>query len=321
MAGIGDSNDNDGVDMIIRNIKDINIINIINNADDIDDSDNGDGMAGTMQTRATMSWTRLVFGVSVALVLALNAALVGAIVTSVVMRQQEGNLGRDRLVTMLYTGVWCSSALAVIAAIVETWRDRFWPAPECGTAQRPSDSVCETIDALDAAFGTHICNRTWHQEPHEGDAVPNGAASARACTWRVVTWQRTAPGIVRFVAAGDDDRAPFEAHGVARRLGAGGVLYIAWTQTYTSCLSTAEGVDAQMRCFFSGTFESVAHGRARDRIRGLWSWAAPSPEGSLSWNPVEHRGQALPAVAPLCADGLFFARDDDNDVEPDLATT
>lgn len=237
------------------------------------DADHDDG-AERACFRLSVSWTRSVFVIGVALVLVLNAALVGAVLASVAMRQQEGDLYRDRLVNLLYTAVWCSSAAAVAAAAIEAWRGR-QRLHQNHTMQDTPDTARQCAVPADVAFAARVCNRTWrHKRP---DHVMDDGAGVRECTWRVVTWHCIAPGVVTFVATGADDRAPFEAHGTSHRPRTDGVFGIAWTQTCT--VPSLPGGDARMRAtrFFSGAVEPNGLNQD-DVIRGLQTQTAPPPK-------------------------------------------
>ncbi|AVK76699.1 hypothetical protein pmac_cds_11 [Pandoravirus macleodensis] len=267
---------------------------------------NHDDDAERTSVHLSVSWTRSVFVVGVVLVFALNAALVGAVLTSVAMRQQEGDLYRDRLVNLLYTAVWCGSTLVVMVAVVEAWRDGRRSRQNHTTQDAPDTARGCTVPA-DVAFAARVCNRTWrHKRPEEAAC---GDAGIRECTWRIVTWHCTAPDTVTFVATGADDHVPFEAHGTARRARTDDTLCIAWTQTYTASAVPGEDPRARVIRFFSGAVEPVGSNQA-DVIRGLQTQTAPS----VKENRTSHHDCAL-APSALSSELVFYSRDDDD--EPD----
>lgn len=209
--------------------------------------DNGEGAE-----RAPTTWTRAVFVVGVTLVLALNATLVGAVLASFAMRQQEGDLYRDRLIALLYAAVWCSSTLAVAAAVVEAWRDRR-RSLSCETMSDTADTTHERAVAADAALAARVCNHAYH---HKGSGeVVRDIVGAQECAWRVGAWHCTAPGVATFVPTSASGHEPFEARGVPYRVCADDTPRIAQAQTRTASLFSDENNRACGPRFFSGTVE------------------------------------------------------------------
>ncbi|WBR14186.1 hypothetical protein pkur_cds_11 [Pandoravirus kuranda] len=253
------------------------------------------GAACAERARAPAPWNRALFVVGMALMLAFNAALVGAVLASVSVRQQEGGLDRDGLIALLYTGVWCGTMLAVASAVVEAWRDR-QRYRERDTASGMVDGSCQHDPAMHFALAGRIgCDAQRDGGPNE---VLCGMASARGRSWHIVTWHGAAPLVATGAPpTGENDRVPFEVRGTR---------YITWTQPHTVPLLLGGDDCARGPEPFSETIESVRRGHKADLVRCLQTPAVWPPQDSPS---ARHDMCAREPLA-FPAEAEFYAHDD-----------